>query len=149
MLPDWNQAKYTVICKACRDMELTTTNSTFINLSLCICLLPLHLSCCVAIIIINLDHMIIQPALTSEAVWSLSALMQLLSALLWPLPLHCTCFHSTVAASAPLRPLSVLLCLLSAPLQPLCVKVQLCSEYVPKRSALMGHLKYLFCTPCC
>ena len=22
MIPEWNQAKYTVICEACRDMEL-------------------------------------------------------------------------------------------------------------------------------
>ena len=41
-------------------------------------------------------------------------------------------FHSTVVASAPLRPFS-------AVLRPLYVGVQLCSEYVPQWSALMGH----------
>ena len=54
------------------------------------------------------------------------------SAPLWPLALHCGRFRSTAAASAPLWPLP-LHCGRSMS-ESDCV-----SEYVPQRSALMGH----------
>ena len=61
------------------------------------------------------------------------------SAPLRPLPLHCGRFCSTAAASTPLWPLSAVLRPLSALLWPLYVGVRLCSEYVLQRSAPMGH----------
>ena len=64
-------------------------------------------------------HVIIQPARTSDSVR--------------PLSLHCGRFRSTAAASALLRPLS-------AQLRPFYIGIRLCSEYVPQRSALVGHI---------
>ena len=88
----------------------------------------LYVSSSVALMVVCgiIDHVIIQPTQTSDTVRPLSALLR-------SLPLHCSRLRSTAAASALLRPLSALL-------RPLYVGVRLCSEHVPQRSALMGHL---------
>ena len=80
----------------------------------------------------NLDHVILLAAGADVRLCSTSAIVRSTTACLdavRPLPLYCGRFCSTAAA---LRTTAATLALLR-------LRVRLCSEYVPQRSALMSH----------